>query len=195
MYCAICGKLKFNIICKTCLDTLSHIESKRELTNGFKVFSTFALSELKLLIASKNNIVGSRILKQLGNYGIKKFFDHHKSLLKINRQDIAIVCVRNKNVGAYSHSAILAKCFKKYGFNVYYNALIIGNDIKYARLNKQQRQEISRNFEFTLNKKNLGVIIVDDIITTGQTLLEASNEIRKCNYTPLFAWTLCDSRF
>ena len=85
--------------------------------------------------------------------------------------------------------------FKKYGFRVFYNALITYNDIRFSTLTKTQRQETSRNFKFTLHKQFSFIILVDDIITTGETLLEASQVIMQHNRTPLFAWTLCDSRF
>ena len=192
MYCVICQALSLQIICKTCLENLWHIESKRELLNGLKVFSSFALSELKYLVYSKNNIIGSRVLTRLGKYGVQKFFECHQEILTIHT---AVICIRNRTIGAYSHSAILAHCFKKYGFRVFYNALITYNDIRFSTLTKTQRQETSRNFKFTLHKQFSFIILVDDIITTGETLLEASQVIMQHNRTPLFAWTLCDSRF
>ncbi|RDU64234.1 transformation system protein [Helicobacter didelphidarum] len=195
MYCLLCQHLNFSIICKKCLNNLWHIESKRELSNGFKVFSSFALSELKTLIYSKNNIIGSRIISRLGIFGVKRFFDYHQELLNLQKDSIAVVCVRNRIIGAYSHSAILAHCFKKYGFKVFYNALITQNDIRFTTLTKTQREETSREFHFKIHKHFSMIIIVDDIITTGETLLEASNIIAKNNHTPLFAWTLCDSRY
>ncbi len=195
MYCCICSKLSLYIICNKCLNKLSHIESKRILANGLKVFSTFSFSELKMLVSSKNNIIGSRVFTRLGVYGVKKFFDYNKEILNVDKKYIAVVCVRNNLIGAYSHSAILAKCFKKYGFNVFYNSLIIGNNSHFSLLNKQQRQNIGRNFHFKIKSTFKGIIIIDDIITTGQTLLEASEAIKQNNNIPLFSWTLCDSRF
>lgn len=195
MYCVLCQSLSFNIICQKCLENLTNLNSKRELNNGLKIFSSFALSELKHLVYTKNNIIGSRILQRLGQYGVKIFLQHHQELEKIDKKYIAIVCIRNRIIGAYSHSAILAHCFKKHGFKVFYNALIAQNDIRFATLTKIQRQRISRDFFFRLDNTFSGVILVDDIITTGETLLEASNIIAQHGHTPLFAWTLCDARF
>ena len=122
MYCVICQALSLQIICKTCLENLWHIESKRELLNGLKVFSSFALSELKYLVYSKNNIIGSRVLTRLGKYGVQKFFECHQEILTIQKKYTAVICIRNRTIGAYSHSAILAHCFKKYGFRVFNHA-------------------------------------------------------------------------
>lgn len=199
MYCVICLRLNFFIICQKCLDSLWHIKSTRELNNGLKVFSSLAFSELKMLLYTKDNIIGSRIFKRLGSYGVKQFFHTHTDLLDLSRQQVAIICVRNKHVGAYSHSAILARCFKKFGFQVFYNALITGNDIRFMRLTLQERKNISREFTFKLSclkeKEMSAVILVDDVITTGQTLLEASNLIESNAIKVLCAWTLCDARF
>ncbi len=195
MYCSMCGKLRWHIICKDCLKHLEYIDSKRVLDNGMKVFSSFALSELKLLLASKNNIIGSRIFKRLGIYGISNFFERYKDLAALNHQKIAVLSIRNKTIGMYSHSAILAQCFRAYGFKVFHNALIIGNDSHFSHLKRKERQELGRSFHFHFKHDYLAMILVDDIITTGQTLLEASNIIMQNSYTPLFAWTLCDSRY
>ena len=195
MYCAVCGKLKWHIICKHCLESLDYIDSKRILDNGFKVFSSFSFSELQFLLTSKNNVIGSRIFKRLGMYGIYKFLKYYPDLAALNKQQIAVLSIRNKTIGAYSHSAILAQCFKSYGFKVFHNALIIGNDSHFSHLKREERQKIGRNFNFKFTKNYAGIIIIDDIITTGQTLLEASIIINKNGYTPLFAWTLCDSRY
>ena len=195
MYCSMCGKLTWHIICKECLKHLEYIDSKRVLDNGVKVFSSFAFSELKLLLASKNNIIGSRIFKRLGIYALSNFFERYQDLAKLKKQEVAILSIRNKAIGMYSHSAILAQCFKIYGFKVFHNALIIGNNSHFSHLTKEERRTLGRNFSFHFKHDYLAVILVDDIITTGQTLLEASDIVKQNSYTPLFAWTLCDSRY
>lgn len=198
MYCATCQKLSFHIICKNCLQNLWFVDSKRELNNGLKVFSSFALSELHSLVLSKNNAIGSRVLGRLGCFGVAKFFESNNELLLNNesvKKSCCVLCVRNKRIGAYSHSAILAKCFKKYGFKVKYSALIAQNEVRFSTLSKAERLQEKRNFTLKINKKYNFIIIVDDIITTGQTLLEASETIKKDSKIPLFAWTLCDARF
>ncbi|RDU71329.1 transformation system protein [Helicobacter aurati] len=197
MYCIICHRLKFNIICQKCLNSLWHIESKRQLDNGLKVFSSFAFSELKTLLHTKDNSIGSRVFKRLGTYGVTRFFDTHKNLLELDRSDVAIVCVRNKHIGLYSHSAILAHCFKQFRFKVFYNVLITGNNIRFMQLSLQERKRASREFYFVDSalKGRTSIILVDDVITTGQTLFEASHIINSSKIHVLCAWTLCDARF
>ncbi len=195
MYCVVCGQLSWHIICKSCLHNIWHVDSKRILHNNVKVFSSFAFSELKFLLASKNHIIGSRIFKCLGYYGVYKFFASYPNLAALHKKYIAVISIRNHTIGAYSHSAILAQCFQKYGFQVFHNALIIGNNSRFAFLGRQEREKIGRNFHFTLKKEYESIILVDDIITTGQTLFEASQILMQNNHTPLFAWTLCDSRY
>lgn len=195
MYCALCGKLRWHIICMDCLENLDYIDSKRILDNGMKVFSSFAFSELQFLLTSKNHVIGSRIFKRLGMYGVYKFLVCHPNLAGLNKEQTAVLSIRNHTIGAYSHSAILAQCFKNYGFSVFHNALIIGNDNRFSHLKREERQKMGRNFQFNFTKDYSGIIVIDDIVTTGQTLLEASQIISKNSYTTLFAWTLCDSRY
>ncbi|STQ86332.1 ComF family protein [Helicobacter muridarum] len=197
MYCSICNRLSFSIICKLCIDSLWRIESKRELDNGLRVFSSFAFSELRGLIHTKYNVIGSRIFRRLGEIAIKEFFISYNDLLGLDRNQVGIVCVRNMRIGLYSHSAILARCFKSFGFRVFHNVLKTGNDIRFMQLNLRQRKSVSRNFLFhaKILRNISAVILVDDLITTGQTLLEASNVIESNGIKVLCAWTLCDTRF
>lgn len=48
----------------------------------------------------------------------------------------------------------------------------------------------SGKFKYT-GPKNCDVIIIDDVITTGTTILEAKNTLKKENVNVLFALTLC----
>ena len=195
MYCVICGRCRFSLICKTCLENLWYVEIRRQLGNNLRVFSSYPLSEIKHFIYSKNNIIGSRILKILGKYALQRFLEDNAALANIDKRYTSVVCVRGRHVGLYSHSAILAHCFKKYGFSISYNALISQSDKKFSHLGRNARISADRDFTFKLDSRFDSVIIVDDIVTTSQTLLQASNAIINAGKIPLFAWTLCDARY
>ena len=196
MYCAICRRFRFSILCKECLDLIWNARLRRELSNGLKVFSPFAYSELGWLLHSKDAVIGSRVFKILGRLGVECFFANYPALLDLKRDEVGVICIRNKRVGVYSHSAILARCFRRFGFKVFCNALISGNDLRFMRLSLEDRREASREFRFRPPRSSriCAFIIVDDVVTTGQTLLEASMLVESLGFKALFAWTLCDAR-
>jgi competence protein ComFC len=55
------------------------------------------------------------------------------------------------------------------------------------------RQKNKRNFYYS-GKNNIKVILVDDLITTGETILQAKKVLEKNNCEILFALTLSDAR-
>jgi len=66
--------------------------------------------------------------------------------------------------------------------------------VKFAGQTKKFREENRRNFKFSnhnfKNIKKPEIIIVDDIVTTGTTILEATRVLRKNKAKVLFAITL-----
>ena len=93
----------------------------------------------------------------------------------------------------FSQSAILAKHLKSKYINPKYATLKATNIVKYAGKDLEFRQKHKRNFKYT-GDKNLKVILVDDLITTGITILEAKNVLEKNNCEVLFALTLSDAK-
>ena len=73
------------------------------------------------------------------------------------------------------------------------NTLIAQNTIKYAGKNLKFRERNKRNFIY-YGKKNIKVILVDDIVTTGLTILEAKQILENNNCEVLFALTLSDAK-
>ena len=75
-----------------------------------------------------------------------------------------------------------------------FHALHATSKISYSGKDLQFRQNNPRNFKI-LKKITAPVILVDDIVTTGTTILEARNTLEKAGVKVLFALVLADAKY
>lgn len=190
MRCANCGRLSIKILCKFCaLHFQSCVPKTRVLQNDFKVYSFFDYSEIKNLIHSKHKFHGSIIYKNLANLSFKKFAKEFKFGSKINA-----VAIDDRVKFGYSHTAILARALKNNEIVPLHGCLHAGSDVSYS--GKDLAYRLNHPRKFKLNKfPKFPVILVDDIITTGTTILEAKNTLERSNCGVLFALVLADAKY
>ena len=67
------------------------------------------------------------------------------------------------------------------------------SNVKYSGKTVSFRQKHRRNYKL-LKKPKFPVILVDDIITTGSSLLEAKQVLEKNKISVLFALVLADAK-
>ena len=91
----------------------------------------------------------------------------------------------------YAHTAILNKHLKSKYIKPRFSKLIAKNRISYSGKTRQFRLENPRDFQYKKIKEN-NIILVDDIITTGSTLSQATTLLQKQDKTILFCLTLAD---
>jgi competence protein ComFC len=185
--CFSCGELSFPIICEKCAkNLLTPSLIKREL-GELQIFSFYKYSEIEKFLLTKHNMVGAKIFEILARESFGAFaknFEYDEKL--------TVLPIDDHTDNGYSHTAILANALKSDILKPKYGSLHAKNKIKYAGQTLEFRQNNPRGFEYS--GKKISVVLVDDIITTGTTLLEAKDAVERAGGEVLFALTLADAR-
>jgi len=187
--CIVCTNYSLSLICKNCqAKLLAPSISSRILSSKLKVYSFYKYSEISKLLHTKHTYHGSKIYNILASNSFSKFskkFNHDKKVYSI--------AIDDKTTSNYSHTAILSKALKSKTIKPIYNALKAKNNISYSKKSLDFRLKNPRDFKYNFSS-NIDVILVDDIITTGTTILEAQRVLKEYNVNVLFALTIADAR-
>jgi len=183
--CLLCEKLSFRHICKECQESYLTPTISTRKVGGVEVISFFRYSEIENLLHTKDSYLGHYILKILADRSFREFAKSYKS------DEVFSAIPIDDRVGkkGYSHTALLTNRLKSKNFKPCYNTLHSQSDIKYKGKSLLFRKSNSREF---ILKKSCGdkAVVVDDIITTGSTLLEAFKTLYLNGIEPQFALTL-----
>lgn len=126
------------------------------------------------------------MLARLSFHRFREFFTPNSTLNAIALDD------RVENM-LYSHSAILAHSLKSAHIRPIFGALHAQNRVKYSGKSLEFRRKNKRNFKL-LKPVFSPVILVDDIVTTGSSLLEAKEFLEKNEIQVLFGLVLADAK-
>jgi competence protein ComFC len=189
MRCVACEKLSFRMICKNCQKKyFDPVFNKRELAKDFFVYSFYEYDGIKELLNSKYEFYGDRIYNILASLSFSKFGKNFEFI-----EIVDAVPIDDHTRHDFSHTAILVKHLKSKFIAPKINLLKAKNQIKYAGKTLEFRKNNPRNF-FYNGEKRRNIILVDDIITTGTTILEAKRCLEQNGCKVLFALTLCDAK-
>jgi competence protein ComFC len=189
MKCLLCERYSFYHICKNCQQLYLKPSIYRDRVGGVDVVSFYKYDDIKDLIYTKYDKVGSAILDIVAKNSIAKFiqeFDYSYKTKTIPIDD-------RVNTKDYSHSAILAKHTKSRYITPYYNKLISQNNYKYAKKNLEDKLKNPRDFLYS-GASGIDAILVDDVVTDGVTLNEAQQKLSQFNVKVRFAIVLAYSR-
>ncbi len=189
MRCIVCEELSRLLICEQCQNKLLQPTLKtRKLSDSLIVYNFYEYEEIKDFINCKYQFYGDKIFDILGRLAFAKFasnFTFNNQIYSIGIDD----ALRHN----FSQSAILNSHLKSKYIIPIYGKLHAQNKIKYAGKSLEYRKTHKRDFKYT-GKPNIQIILVDDIVTTGATLLEAQKKLKQYNCEVLFALTLSDAK-
>lgn len=188
MRCLKCAKLSLKMICKDCERVLSEYEQGCRLVDGFKVYYFYSYNDIKELLSTKHYMHGGFVISHLSRLSLAKFASEFSF-----GSSVAVVPLDDNTRSGYSHTAILAKALSNSELTPIYRALRATNRVKYAGKSLEFRRQNPRGFKLLKDIKT-PVILVDDIITTGTSMLEAKKILNKAGVNVLFGLVLADAR-
>ena len=186
MRCHLCLNLSWHPICKNCLNTiLKPTPQKRVLEDGLVVYSVYNYKDIKDLLHTKHTYHGSKIFSQLTKHALLPL------VKTFTCKDVFSFPIDDHTRNGYSHSAIIAHGLKKH-LTPLYKKLRAKNQTRYSGQSLHVRLKNRRDFTLTC-KENIDVVLIDDIVTTGNTLKEAHATCKSKNINVLFAITLANA--
>jgi len=190
MRCLSCRKFSLKTICTTCQSHLLYSQLKvRVVEDNFKIYSFFDYSEISHLLYAKHHFYGSFVYKALANLSFKHFAKIFRFYSKIN-----VLPIDDRTKSLYSHTAILANAMRSDEIVPIFSALHSTSNVSYSGKDLIFRLKHPRNFKI-LKQPKFPVILVDDIVTTGTTIIEAKRTLQKSGCEVLFALTLADAKY
>lgn len=188
MKCMLCESLALTHICDSCQKTfLTPSIYKRKILNNIEVISFYKYSDIKNLLFTKHTDLGYYIYNILALNSFAKFATEFQ-----HTDTITSIAVDDNVKSGYSHTAILNKTLKSKYIKPQFNKLRAKNDISYSGKSKEFRLLNPRDFSFK-DETTKDIILVDDIITTGLTLTQATQSIQNSQKEVLFCLTLADA--
>jgi len=187
MKCLMCESLSLKHICPSCQKKfLTPSLYKRSLSNGIEVLSFYKYEDIKEFLLTKHTDLGFYIYEILAECSLKHFTQNFAW-----EEHVVSLGIDEHTKSGYSHTAILNKMLKSSHITPLYGKLKARNAITYSGKSREFRLLNPRDFKFKNFSKKY-VIVVDDIITTGSTLYEASELLKRSGKEVLFCLTLCD---
>jgi len=184
MRCHSCRRLSFLPICRECRRLyLQPDPAIRILPSGLKVLSFYRYEELEPFLLSKHYPHGWLIYRILAA----------EAFVALERTGtLYVIAVDDDASGGYSHTALLAQAMKRWGYRPIPGALRAKNPVSYAGQPKAFRMANPRRFRYR-GPNSIEAVLVDDIITTGLTLLEAQSALISCGVEVAGAVVLADA--
>lgn len=183
----MCENFSLTHICPSCQKTfLTPSLYRRKLPNGIEVISFYKYSEIKELLFTKHTDLGYYIYTLLAELSFTKFAEEFHF-----DETIVSLAIDDNIKSGYAHTAILNKALKSHTIKPLYNKIRATNTISYSGKSRAFRLLHPRNFKLN-NFPQKSLIVVDDIVTTGTTLLQATNLLIQKNKEVLFCLTLCN---
>ncbi len=185
MRCMICETLSLSHICNRCQDEyLIPSLYTRKIASNVPVYSFYKYGDIEDLLHTKHTPLGFYIYSILARIAFKRFSDNFSFEIPV-----ASCSIDDHTRSGYSHTAILNRALQSNTIRPLYSKIRAKNQLTYSGKSYEFRLNNPREFTF-LHVDESDIILVDDIITTGATLSEASNVIQSAGKNVLFCLTL-----
>lgn len=185
MLCFKCNNFSLFTFCSKCKKELLDFKIKRRIIEDkLVVYSFYEYSKIKKLLSHKHYLSGYFVLNNLAKFSLKRFDFYLEE--KVN-----IIAVDDDIKSGYSHTSILAKHLQNKNAKALYSAIFKSKNISYKGKSKSFRKANKKGF-YLVKKPKYPVILVDDILTTGSTLMQAYKMLKKEKIRVLFAVVLAD---
>jgi len=189
MRCLSCHKFTLKTFCTVCQKKLLQPSiSKREI-GRLDVYSFFKYQNIEDLLLTKHTSQGFIVYKALAEMTFKPFI---KRFLQEDDRLVYVVGVDESVKSGYSHVALLTHEMRAKNAKILHSKLLSTNQVNYAGKSLDYRLQNPREFRYS-GKRDIDVILVDDIITTGTTLNEAKYVLERAGVNLLFSLTLADA--
>lgn len=184
----ICESLSLKHICQACQDELlSPSFYQRKILGNIPVYSFYKYQDIASLLLTKHTDLGYYIYTILAENSFSVFaknFEYENKLVSL--------CIDDHVKYGYSHTAVLNRQLKSKWITPRYAKLRAGNTISYSGKDYQFRLLNPRDFKVGRFKED-DVVLVDDIITTGLTLTQATQALKEKGKHVAFCLTLADA--
>ena len=205
MRCVNCGAFSLRTICAACAANLAECRLGMRQVEGFSVFYYYGYSEIRELILSKHHEYGAAVLARIASLSLAKFPFHLQREISANPQNYEAfkttdgifkfnaVPLDDDARSGYSHTAILARALKSKLIEPKFHCLRAQNRVKYTGQSLEFRLKHKRNFKI-LTPPKFPVILVDDIITSGLSMLQARESLMQGGFMPVCGLVLANAK-
>ncbi|MGC8981654.1 MAG: ComF family protein [Minisyncoccia bacterium] len=215
-YCYNCKKfLDYGYICDKCLEKIGFkleiycLKCKRRKPYNEKITSTCCSTLIKSLITFSDyteNKVVSDLIKIGKIYGYRKIFEFFGNLISremkkldsinfdfLKNCKIAYIPLTKKveRLRGFNQAKILADVLsKEFGIEIFDGLIKIKDTKLQTELSFEERfKNIESAFE-SIKQSPKNLILIDDVVTTGATLLEASKKLKERGAKNIVALTI-----
>ncbi|MDR2905825.1 MAG: ComF family protein [Helicobacteraceae bacterium] len=189
MRCLMCESWSWRLLCPKCQAVIAPSPQTFDL-GGLRLITFYDYDEIAPLLKAKYRVFGSEIFKVLAEKSFRNFFAD----LKLDSPAV-IAPIDDLAERWFSHTAVLARnCSPpRETAIVRYGSLRAESRVKYAGETLAFRRNHPRKFVFK-NFPEKNAIILDDLVTTGSTILEAAAVLEDRGKTALFAIALAKAK-